>query len=457
MTITTNLYWRFLRLSLFNILSNLMVPIAGLVDTAFLGHLDDIRYLAGVAIATVIFNYLYWSFGFLRMSTTGLVAQASGRGDTRAVFIIGLRHGAIALALGLGLVLLQVPLREIGFWLLRAEPDIQQAGVVFYNARIWGAPATLINFVLIGWFLGREAGRQVLLLSIVGNATNVLLDYLMIYRLGWGSGGAGLATAASQYVMLAVGLGLLLPHRRSLRSPWSELWDGAALRRVFQLNGNILLRTFALLTAFGLFTNLSAAFGKNILAANTLMLQVLTLSAYFVDGLAFATESLVGGLMGQTTAGDQPRVSDKPRRPQFLTLLYGAGGISLAVGLVFAAAFNLFPLALFGVLTDHADVLTQLQRMTLWLLPLLGFGAIAFMLDGYFLGLTAGRVLRNSSIVAVLVGFLPAAIVAHQLQNIHILWLAMTLFMVSRAATLALQVPVTLATLTLTAPGSIQR
>ncbi|MGB3612485.1 MAG: MATE family efflux transporter [Elainellaceae cyanobacterium] len=439
MAIATNIYWRFFRLSLFNVLSNLMVPIAGLVDTAFLGHLDDIRYLAGVAIATVIFNYLYWSFGFLRMSTTGIVAQANGRGDVQAVFTVGLRHGAIAIALGLGLLVLQVPLREIGFWLLQAEPGVRQAGIAFYNARIWGAPATLLNFVVLGWFLGREEGTRVLLLSMVGNTVNVVLDYVMVYRFDWGSAGAGLATAASQYTMLAVGLSLLLPHRHHLQTSWAVLFDRTALKQVFLLNGNILLRTFALLTAFGLFTNFSAALGTTVLAANTLLLQVLALAAYFIDGFAFATESLVGGLMGQAQINPSSAT-----RPKLLALLYGAGGISLVVGLLFALTFHLLPGPLFSLLTNHTAVLNQLKTITLWLLPILGFGAIAFMLDGYFLGLSAGRVLRNSSMTSVRVGVLPVAIASQRLPNLHLLWLALTLFMVGRAVTLALQVPATL-------------
>ncbi|MEO0406038.1 MAG: MATE family efflux transporter [Cyanobacteria bacterium P01_A01_bin.135] len=438
MAIAIHFYRRFLRLSGYNILSNLMVPVAGLIDTAFLGHLDDIRYLAGVAIATVIFNYLYWSFGFLRMSTTGMVAQATGRGDDQAALTIGLRHGAIALVLGVALLLLQVPLRELGFWLLQATPDVRSAGVAFYNARIWGAPATLLNFVLLGWFLGRQEGRRVLLLSVVGNGTNVVLDYVMIYRLGGGSGGAGLATAASQYAMLAVGLGLVLRHRRGLQISWGTLFDPIALRQVFLLNGNIMLRTFALLTAFGLFTSLSATMGKTVLAANTLLLQVLTLAAYFIDGFAFATQSLVGEVVGRAQ-----REIATTSRADLITLIYGSGCISVVVGLLFALAFILFP-QIFGLLTSHTAVLNQLQTVTPWLLPLLSFAAIAYMLDGYFLGITAGRTLRNSSVTATVAGFLPAAIAAWHLQNVHLLWLALTLFMVGRAVTLGLQVPATL-------------
>ncbi|MEM9162699.1 MAG: MATE family efflux transporter, partial [Cyanobacteria bacterium P01_F01_bin.4] len=142
------------RLAIANILSNLMVPLAGIVDTAFLGHLADIRHLAGVALATVIFNFIYWSFGFLRMGTTGLTAQAVGRQDRTEIWLIGLRGGLLALGFGLVLILLQVPLRELGFALLQADADVLASGREFYNARIWGAPAVLLNYVLLGWFLG---------------------------------------------------------------------------------------------------------------------------------------------------------------------------------------------------------------------------------------------------------------------------------------------------------------
>ncbi|MGF1498389.1 MAG: guanitoxin biosynthesis MATE family efflux transporter GntT [Elainellaceae cyanobacterium] len=425
---------RFLRLAVVNILSNLMVPLAGLVDVAFLGHLAEIRHLAGVAIATVIFNYIYWSFGFLRMGTTGLTAQAVGRGRQEEVGLVGLRGGAIALTLGLGILLLQVPLRELGFWLLQAEPDVQRAGEAFYNARIWGAPATLLNFVLIGWFLGREQAGKVLILSIVGNCANVVLDYWAIARLGWGSAGAGMATAASQYLMLLVGLLLLLRERWSFkfRAIASTFWDRSALRRLFYLNSNILVRTLALVTTFALFTNLSSVLGTRVLAANALILQVITFSAYFIDGFAFATESMAGMFKGQ---GD---------RRQLLALIWLSGGLSVGTGLAFAIAFMLQSQPLFGLLTDHADVLQQIEANTAWLLPVLGFGAVAYMLDGYFLGLTAGQTLRNSSLIAAIAGFLPMALLAWRLESGAVLWLALTLFMALRGITLGLRVPATL-------------
>lgn len=423
-----SLWLPFLRLAGMNVMSNLLVPLAGLLDLAFLGNLAEIRHLAGVAIATVLFNYLYWTFGFLRMGTTGTTAQAVGRGDMDEVLLTGLRGGAIALAIGLGILLLQAPLREIGFTLLSAAPEVKQAGRDYYNAMIWGAPATLLNLVWMGWFLGRGKGRAVLLLSAVSNGVNVALNYWLIVRWGWASVGAGAATALSQYAMLAVALGLLL-HEVSgmqVRAVFSKIWNAAALRSLFLLNGNIVIRTFALITTFALFTNLSAAMGTTVLAANTLLLQGVTLAAYFIDGLAFATETYAGQFHG---AGAGNRLRDLAKL---------SGGLSLALGLAIALLFALFPQSLFRPLTHHADVLEGVRHSVWWLLPLLGFGSIAYMLDGYFLGITAGNVLRNSSLISSLLGFAPIAAIAWHTQSNALLWLALTCFMATRMVTLGL-------------------
>ncbi|BAU42619.1 guanitoxin biosynthesis MATE family efflux transporter GntT [Leptolyngbya sp. O-77] len=422
-------FWAsFLRLASVNILSNLLVPLAGLLDVAFLGNLADIRHLAGVAIATVLFNYLYWTFGFLRMGTTGTTAQAVGRGDADEVLITGLRGGAIALVVGLGIVLLQLPLREIGFTLLSAAPEVKQAGRAYYNAMIWGAPATLLNLVWMGWFLGRGKGRAVLLLSAVSNGVNVVLNYWLIVRWGWASAGAGAATALSQYAMLGVALGLLSREvsGAQVRAVFPKIWNAAALKSLVLLNGNIVIRTFALITTFAVFTNLSAAMGTTVLAANTLLLQVVTLAAYFIDGLAFATETYAGQFHG----GGQ--------RDRLRALAELSGALSLGLGLAIALLFALRPQPLFRLLTHHADVLESVRQSVWWLLPLLGFGSIAYMLDGYFLGITAGNVLRNSSLLSSLLGFAPVAAIAWQTQSNPLLWLALTCFMAARMVTLGL-------------------
>lgn len=421
---------RFWRLAAVNILSNLMVPLASLVDVAFLGHLSEIEYLAGVAIATILFNYIYWTFGFLRMGTTGLTAQARGRGEANQVILTLLRNGAIALSLGIIILILQQPLREVGFTLLQADPKVIDAGRIYYNALIWGAPATLLNFVLLGWFLGKEQAGKVLLISLVNKSSNIILDYLYIVVWGQKSAGAGTATAISQYLTLLVGLILVL---REI--PWSSLQRNfkniiniSAFKATFSLNRDILIRTLALVSTFAVFTNLSATMGTMTLAANTLLLQVITLSAYFIDGIAFATESIAGNLQGQG------------RKDELMPLVKLAGGSSLLAGLGFAAAFYLFTQPLFSLLTNHTEVVDRVENYVLWLFPILGFGSIAYMLDGYFLGLTAGKILRQSTLIASLLGFIPIAIAAWYWQSEHLLWLALALFMATRSITLGLKV-----------------
>jgi multidrug resistance protein, MATE family len=436
----------FFKLAIANTLSNLMVPLAGLIDTAFLGHLEDIRYLNGVALATIIFNVIYWSFNFFRMGTTGPTAQAVGRFAAEAerlqhsddedaeIWIIVIRNSLLALGVGLTVLLLKDPIAVAGFSLLQAGPDVRAAAMDFYNGRILDAPAVLVNFVLLGWLLGRRKGRQVVVLAMVGNVSNILLDYGFIKLLGWGSYGAGLATALSQYLMLVVAIAIIVAEG----IPWhlwpeikSQLWQPAALRSLWSLNFDIMLRTFALVISMSLFTNVSSGMGDTILGVNTLLIQVVLLAAHFMDGIALAVESYAGSFYGQKASGD-------------LYWLLGLGMIgSLTLGFAIALTLILWP-SFFSLLTSHRSLLTQVPHYVAWLLPVLGFGGIAFTLDGYFLGLSAGRTLRNATLIAALGGFLPLALVASRLQSPHLLWLALASLMATRVATLFLQVPPTL-------------
>lgn len=412
-----------------------MVPLAGLVDTAFLGHLSDVSYLNGVAIATVIFNVIYWSFNFFRMGTTGPTAQAVGQSNTAEIWLIVVRNSLLALGVGIVLLLMQGPIAAIGFSLLQADPDAKSAAIAFFQGRILGAPAVLVNFVLLGWLLGRSQGKSVILLAFIGNGSNILLDYWFIRRLGWGSYGAGLATALSQYLMLCTGLIVIA----SQSVPWhlwpqikSKLWQLAALRSLFGLNRDILIRTFALVLSISLFTNFSSGLGETILGVNTLLMQVFLMGSYFMDGIAIAVESYAGQFYGRQSAADLHWL-----------LLLGIGG-SVGLGLAIALTLLIWPLPFFSLLTSHTSLLTQLPTYVIWLIPVLSFGGIAFTLDGYFLGLTAGRTLRNSTLISSLIGFLPLALVANWLDQPHLLWLALVGLMVSRALTLLSQVPSTL-------------
>ncbi|MEL6554597.1 MAG: MATE family efflux transporter [Cyanobacteria bacterium J06621_11] len=432
---TTGWVVPFCKLAIANTTSNLMVPLAGLIDTAFLGHLDDVSYLNGVALASIIFNVIYWSFNFFRMGTTGPTAQAVGQENETEVWLIGLRNVLLALATGIGVWLLQKPIAALGFSLLQASPAVKAAATVFFEGRIIGAPAVLVNFVLLGWLLGRSQGKIVVLLALIGNSSNIFLDYWFIRELGWGSYGAGLATALSQYIMLAAGLITVF----TSTIPWhlrpqitAHLWQPSALKSLFNLNRDILIRTFALVLSISLFTNLSSGLGETVLGVNTLLMQIFLMASYFIDGIALAVESYAGRFYGQQAAADLHWL-----------LILGIGA-SVGLGLMIALTLLIWPIPFFSLLTSLPSLLTQLPTYVAWLIPVLGFGGIAFTLDGYFLGLTNGRVLRNSTLIAAAFGFLPLAMLADQTQNQHLLWSALVGLMIVRVVTLLKQVPATL-------------
>jgi len=419
---------RFTRLTVLNVLANLSVPLAGLVDTAMLGHLEDLRFLGGVALGTVVFDFIYWSFGFLRMATTGLTAQAVGGGDRDRLYGVLYRSLALAALLAAVLLLGQVLLREAAFALLQGTGPVEAAGRAYFDARIWAAPATLANFALLGWFLGREESGRALALTVTANGVNIVLDYLFILRFGWGATGAGVATALSQAAMLGVGATLFLRASRdggrAVPWRWREVFERSELGSLLRLNRDILIRTACLVSAFAAFTSLSAALGTAVLAANTILIHLFYLVSYGVDGAAFATESLAGILRG---AGD---------REGLRRLVRMAMATGLLLPLPCLAAVLLTPGAIFRLLTDHGDVVALAARYGPWLVPVLLLGAVAFIDDGLFLGLTAGAALRNAMLVSVTVGFLPLAALAHHTGSNHLLWAAMALFMGTRAGTL---------------------
>ena len=415
---------RFFRLTAINILANITVPLAGLVDTTMLGHLDDIRFLAGVALATLIFDVVFWSLGFLRMGTTGLTAQAHGRNDAGEVMAVLRRGGMVALTAATLLLALQWPIGELGFGLLAGEPEVEQAGRQYFNARIWGAPATLLNFVLIGWLLGLERSRDVLAMTAVANVSNIGFNYWFIIELGWAARGAGLATMLSQVSMLAAGL--LLYRMRRLPIPWSRqaLLARDRLLEVVLLNRDLMIRTLLLVGCFSAFTNLSSTLGVTALAANTILLRVFYVASYSIDGAAIAAESLGGMLRG---------AKDHRRLRRLVKL-------SLTTGLIFSGLFLVLFLAAprwwIGLLTSHDDVAWYAAYFSPWMIPVLLFGSLAFVYDGLFIGLTEGTKLRNSMLFSAVVCFAPAAAVGFLLESNSWLWAAMALLMAARALSL---------------------
>lgn len=430
---------RFYRLATVSVLSNMMVPLAGLADTAFLGHLEDIRDLGGVILGSLLFDYLYRVLKFLRNSTNALTAEAQGQADElelqaaklqatqlqdtgakeTGVMLALLRCGLVAIALALVILALQYPIKTLGFAVLSGTPAIEASGLEYFNARIWGAPAVLLNFVLLGWFLGQERTGVVLLMSLAGNLSNVLMDYWMILRWDWGSSGAGLATALSQY--LALGLGLVAIATKlnwpALTAAYRQVWDWPALQSILKLKANILIRFVVLISTYAIFTNLSAGFGTEVLASNGLLLQIALLSQFTVQGIGMTTQTLVGNFKGKGEL--------EATIPVLLTAI--AHALVIALGLAGLAIG--FPQSVFGILTNHADIAQAMGVEAIWLLPLLSCTAIAFMLEGYWIGLKRGEVLRNGALVAFGIGFGPLAIAAGYTQSNGLLWSALVGYM----------------------------
>ena len=418
---------RFYRLSFVAVLSNMMVPLAGICDTAFLGHLKNIQPLAGVILASILFNYLYRILKFLRNSTNTMTAQAVGENEDTEVILAGLRSALIAIAIAFTILILQYPIQKLGFAILSGTPEIEASGIEYFNARIWGAPAVLLNFVLIGWFLGKEKNSLVLLISIIANGSNVLFDYLMIYHWGWESAGAGLATALSQYLALIVALiGVVFNvNWENISSAISKVWERESLRGAIILKFDILVRFIALISAYSIFTNISAGMGTNLLAENGLLLQIALLSQFTIQGVGMTTQTLIANFKG------------KKEYQKMLPLLIIAIATSLIIALSFAFSVILFPQTVFAWLTSHSDINREIVKYTVWLLPLLAFTAIAFMLEAYFIGLKKSAVLRNASLIALILVFIPLVILTLKIQSVNLLWFSLTCYMVTLILVLA--------------------
>ncbi len=367
-------------------LAQAATALPGVVDTAVMGRAGTATGLAAVGVAAVTFSFLYWGFGFLRMSTTGLTAQARGAGDTGEVQALLVRGLALGAALGLGLQLAFPVLRAGALWAFSASAGVEQEAAAYMGARIWGAPAALVGFAVQGWLLGVGRTRALLAVQLVLNLGNALLDAVFVGVLGWGAAGIGAGTAIAEWAALAVGLGLVA---RSLGRP-PGLWDRDRLRRVFGANADVLVRTLALLSAFAWFVDGGAALGDAEAAANQVLMQFIAVSAFVLDAFAFIAEKEAGEAVG---AGDRARFD---RAARVTT------GLALGAGALFAlATLGLGPAIIRAMVADPAARGLALAHLPACAaVPLLGVPA--WQLDGLFLGATRGRALRNAAVVATL-------------------------------------------------------
>ena len=406
------------------ILSNITVPLLGLVDTAVVGHLPDSRYLAAVTLGATLFGFLYWGFGFLRMGTTGLTSQAVGReNDTDIRTLLG-QSLVMAGLIGAGLILLSTPLVELGLRLLDGSAQATDLAREYAGIRILSAPAVLANYAILGWFLGQQNSRVTLILMVLTNSVNIVLDLWFVVGLGMTSDGVAWATVIADYTALVMGLWLV---RRQLVTLGGYL-DRARLfalksyQALFAVNAQLFLRTLGLLFAMAFFTAQGASQGDTVLAANAVLLQFIMLISYGLDGFAHAAEALTGRAVGRA------------RWDEFAASVRSAGRFSLAIAAVAMLAFALGGEALIALLTDLPEVRQTAASYLPWmvLMPLLAVWS--YLLDGVFIGATATREMRNS-IFAGLAVYLPVWWLTQPLGN-HGLWFAFSSFMLVRSATL---------------------
>lgn len=410
-----------LHIALPSIVSNITVPLLGLIDVSIVGHLGAASYIGAIAVGGMLFNMIYWLFGFLRMGTGGLTAQAYGRHDLQEVTRILLRSLSISLLLALALLLLQYPIRNIAFMCMDTSEEVRQLATLYFHICIWGAPATLGLYGFTGWYIGMQNSRFPMFIAITQNIVNIAASLFFVFVLKMKVEGVALGTLVAQYAGLGMACLLWLAYYRPLRKYLRQkaLFDRAEMKRFFQVNRDIFFRTLCLIAVTVFFTSTGAAYGDVVLAVNALLMQLFTLFSYFMDGFAYAGEALTGKYIG---AKDNQSLRLTIRHlfkwgialSLLFTLLYGAGGKSFL-----------------GLLTNDTSVISASEEYIYWVLaiPLAGFSA--FLLDGICIGATATHLMLRSMLVASASFFLLYYGLHDTLGN-HALWMAFIVYLALR-------------------------
>ncbi|MTH94854.1 MATE family efflux transporter [Roseibium sp. RKSG952] len=406
-------------------LAYLSTPLLGVIDMAVIGRLGDAALLGGIAIGSVIFDLVFTTFNFLRSGTTGLTAQAYGAKDQTEIRATFLRALLIAVAAGVAVILLQGPFLAIGLKALGGSEEVQQATAQYYLIRVYSAPFLLINYVVLGWFIGIGRANTGLALQLLLNGLNIVLSIWFVIGLDWGIAGVASSTVIAEVTAAAAGLTLVLAAKRG--QPWPAMalvFDRRQLLRMASLNRDIMIRSFALLGAFAFFTARSAGQGDTILAANAVLEKLVIVGSYFLDGLATAAEQLAGRAVG---ARHRPAFDRAVR----LTALW-----SFVIAAAISALFLLLGTHLLDLMTVSQDVRATGRDYLVWAALAPVCGVLAYQMDGVFIGATWSRDMRNMMLLSLAV-FVAAYYVLFPLFANHGLWLALNLFLGLRGLSLA--------------------
>lgn len=412
---------KILQLALPSIVSNITVPLLGLVDVAIVGHLGSASYIGAIAVGGMLFNIIYWLFGFLRMGTSGMTSQAFGKRDLKEVTRVLYRAVGVGLFIALFLLLLQYPVRKIAFELLDTTPEVEQLATLYFHICIWGAPAVLGLYGFSGWYIGMQNSRFPMFIAITQNIVNIVASLCFVFIFGMKVEGVALGTLIAQYsgFLMALLLWFRYYGRLKIRMRWKEIMEHSAMRRFFGVNSDIFFRTLCLVAVTTFFTSTGARQGDVVLAVNTLLMQLFTLFSYIMDGFAYAGEALTGRYIGARNYAALKRM---------IHLLFGWGiGLSLLFTLLYGAGGKGF----LGLLTNDFTVIGEASHYFYWVLaiPLAGFAA--FLWDGILIGATATRLMLYSMLVASGI-FFSVYYLFYGIMGNHALWLAFILYLLLR-------------------------
>ena len=416
-----------LRIALPAIVTNITVPLLGLVDTAIVGHMGDATYIGAIAVGSMVFNLVYWVFGFLRMGTSGLTAQARGRRDRQEMRSLLVRSLTVAMAIALLMLVFQWPLRELMLWLIGPTDDVRPLAVTYYNIVVWGAPAMLGLYGLTGWFIGMQNTRLPMVISISQNVVNIAASLTLVYGLGMKVEGVAWGTVVAQYAGLLMAVAMLGKYYRRITGTVLMIQFSKKMvsRRTvpmisfLRVNSDIFLRTLCLVAVNLYFTSAGARQGATILAVNALLMQLYLLFSYFLDGFAYAGEALGGRFWG---AGNMQAF----RKVVGRLFVWGT-----AMTVVFTTLYVAGGMPFLRLLTDEETVVEAAREYVwwAWLIPVAGVAA--FVWDGIFIGITQTRGMLLSAAVAGAV-FLAGVTWLMPLMGNHGLWLSMLLYLAVR-------------------------
>ena len=411
-----------LRLAIPNILSNISVPLLSTVDTALMGRLSE-THIGAVGVGAMIFNFIYWNFGFLRMGTTGMTAQAYGKGSDGPMADVFGRAIFVAAIIAALILALQVPIGDLSFGLMNMTGEQRELVSTYFYIRVWAAPASLALYALFGWFFGMQNAIFPLIITIAINIVNIFLSYWLVYQWNWGVEGVAWGTLIAQYFGLLMAIGLFfwkyghLARRLRLKAilAWAEL------KPFLVINRDIFIRTLALTFVFAYFYSQSAVSGELVLAANTILMQFVNWMSYGIDGFAFAAESLVGKYKGANN-------EEETKRAVNYSLIWG-----MATAAVFSLVYWLGGPFLLEVFTDQPNVIAFTLPLLFWVILLPIIGAPCYIWDGIYIGLTASKSMRNIMVIA-LIFFLILYLGFMQPYGNFGLWLSLLLFLMVRGA-----------------------